>query len=158
MRPSVTEQLDGLRRILQEVVAPELTDAYPADILAGVCATLETLATGWSAVPAFLRWDAAASAEVLSQVLAFAAPGLSEPLAAELRAAVEAPSPDPADLPALEAHHRRLRGALELAIPIITEREELRETYTHLVGVFRERAERYPLKTVWRPPVPVAAG
>ncbi len=154
MRPSVTEQLDGLSRILQEVIAPELTDPYPADILAGVCATLETLAAGWSAVPAFLRWDAAASAEVLSQVLAFGAPGLSKQLAAEVRGAVEAPLPDPADLPSLEAHHRRLRAALELAIPVIAERDELRETYTHLVGLLRERAERYPLKTLWRPPVP----
>ena len=61
MRPTITEQLDGLRRILEEVVAPEVKDPYPADILAGVCATLETLAVGWSEVPAFLRWDAEAS-------------------------------------------------------------------------------------------------
>ena len=35
MRPDVSEQLDGLRRILEQVVAPELLDPYPADILAG---------------------------------------------------------------------------------------------------------------------------
>lgn len=155
MRPTVTEQLEGLVRILQDVVAPEVADPYPADILAGVCATLETLAAGWSEVPAFLRWDAAASAQILSEVVA--AGGLTGPLADELRSAVAASPPDPADLMALEAHHRRLRGALELAVPVISEHEELSAARTHLVAVLRERAERYPLKTVWRPPAPTPA-
>lgn len=157
MRPTVTEQLEGLVRILQDVVAPEVADPYPADILAGVCATLEALATGWSAVPAFLRWDAAASAQLLSEVFAAGGQHLTGELADEVRSAVAASPPDPADLTALEAHHRRLRAALELAIPVITEHEELSAARTHLAAVLRERAERYPLKTVWRPPAPTPA-
>jgi hypothetical protein len=157
VRPTITEQLDGLRRILQEVVAPEVTDPYPADILAGVCATLETLAAGWSEVPAFLAWDAQASLRVLAEVLAVEGPHLTEQVGLEARAVVEAPSPDTADFAALEAYHRRVRSALELAIPVITGRDELSETRTHLVVVLRERAERYPLKTVWRPSATVPA-
>jgi hypothetical protein len=149
MRPSVTEQLDGLRRILQEVVAPELKDPYPSDILAGVCSTLETLAAGWSEVPAYLRWDA----EVTSQILIEVTTALGE-AAPEVREAIEAARPDPTDFPALEAHHRQLRAALELAVPVIAARAELRETNTRLVAHFRERADRYPLKTVWRPSAP----
>jgi hypothetical protein len=154
VRPSVSEQLDGLRRILQEVVAPELTDPYPADILAGVCATLETLAAGWSEVPAFLRWDAEAASQILSEVLSADAPKLDESLAVQVREALASPLPDPADFTALQAHHRQIRAALELTIPVISEREELRETRTRLVELFRERVDRYPLKTVWRPSAP----
>lgn len=156
MRPTVTEQLEGLARILQDVIAPEVTDPYPADILAGVCASLETLAAGWSEVAGFLRWDAAASAQVLSALLAADSGALNGQQAAEVRAAIQAPAPDPADLTALEAHHRQVRAALELAVPVIAERDELGEVRTHLIEVFRERAERYPLKTVWRPPVTAA--
>jgi hypothetical protein len=152
VRPSVTEQLDGLRRILQEVVAPELKDPYPLDILTGVCATLETLATGWSEVPAFLRWDAAATSDILGQVVE--AGIVDDPDGTQLREALAAPAPDPADFAALEAHHHQLRAALELAVPVIAEHEELRETRTQLAALFRERADRYPLKTVWRPPTP----
>jgi hypothetical protein len=141
MRPSVTEQLDGLRRILEEVIAPELNDAYPRDILSGICATLESIAAGWQQVPAFLDWDAKASAAVLVQ----AGHGDALPSFAEA---------DPYDLPALEDRHRQTRAALECAVPAIAEREELGELRTHLAELFRERAQRYPLKTVWRPPAP----
>jgi hypothetical protein len=157
VRPTVTEQLEGLVRILQDVVVPEVTDPYPADILAGVCATLETLATGWGEVPAFLQWDAAASAQILSEVETAGGQHLTGPLADQVRSAVAASPPDPADLTALEAHHRRLRAALELAVPVIAEHEELSALRTHLVAVLRERAERYPLKTVWRPAAPTPA-
>jgi hypothetical protein len=154
VRPSVSEQLDGLKRILQEVVAPELTDPYPSDILAGVCATLETLAAGWSEVPAFLRWDAEAASEILSEVLSADGLQLDERLAAQVNEALAAPIPDPADFTALEAYHRQVRAALELTVPVISEHEELRETRTRLVDLFRERVDRYPLKTVWRPSAP----
>jgi hypothetical protein len=156
MRPSVTEQLDGLRRILQEVVAPELSDPYPADILAGVCASLETLAIAWAEVPAFLRWDATTSASLLSELLALAGPRLGEELAAEVRAAVEAPIPYLDDVSAVEAHHRQVRSALEHAIPVIAGREELSETRRRLVVLLRERSDRYPLKAVWRPAIATA--
>jgi hypothetical protein len=136
VRPSVTEQLEGLRRILEEVVAPELKDPYPRDILAGVCATLESLAAGWQQVPAFLDWDARASAALVAQV--------DETFAA--------PPADPLDIGQLEARHRQTRAALEKAIPTMAERDDLGELRTQVAAHFRERGERYPIKTVWRPP------
>jgi hypothetical protein len=149
VRPSVTEQLDGLRRILAEVVAPELKDPYPLDILAGVRSTLETLAAGWSEVPAFLRWDAEVTSHILREVTSSV-----DSTDSSVRDTIAAPIPDPTDFGALEAHHRQLRAALEIVVPVIAEREELRDTYARLVAHFRERAERYPLKTVWRPAAP----
>ncbi len=138
MRPSVTEQLEGLRRILEDVVAPELHDPYPRDILAGVCATLDSLAAGWQQVPAFLDWDARVSA-----ALAAGVEGEIPPPAAPA---------DPLDIAQLEARHRESRAALERAIPAIAERDDLGELRTHIADHFRERAQRYPIKTVWRPP------
>ena len=137
MRPSVTEQLEGLRRILEEVIAPELKDPYPRDILGGVCATLESIAAGWQQVPAFLDWDARACVALANQA------------GGELVATAQAVD-DPLDLAALESRHRDSRAALEMAIPSIAERDDLGELRTQLADHFRERAERYPLKTVWR--------
>jgi hypothetical protein len=153
VRPSVTEQLNGLRRILDEVVAPELQDPYPADILAGVCATLETLAAGWARVPAFLIWDAEATTALLADLPEMAATELGPRLATDIAAHLESPIPDASDVPAVEAHHREARALLERAIPTIAERPELRELYTRVTALMRERSQRYPLTTVWRPAV-----
>jgi hypothetical protein len=150
MRPDVTEQLEGLRRILEEVVAPELHDPYPIDILAGVCATLETLSSGWREVPAFLQWDAEMSAALLRQVLTSGLE-LGDALDDELSAIVFEDPPDAANLTALEERHARIRQALANAIPLVMEHDELRELRTYLAAHLRERAERYPLKAVWRP-------
>lgn len=150
MRPDVGEQLEGLRRILEEVIAPELHDPYPLDILGGVCATLETLSSGWREVPAFLQWDAEMSAALLRQVLTSVVE-LGDALDDELRAVVFEEPPDAADLTALEARHVRVRQALANAIPLIMDRDELRELRTYLAAHLRERAQRYPLKAVWRP-------
>jgi hypothetical protein len=150
VRPDVSEQLDGVRRILEEVVAPELADPYPIDILAGVCATLETLSSGWRAVPGFLQWDAEMSVALLGQLIV-AGVELDDELDTELREVVFADPPDAADLGALEGRHRRVRQVLADAIPAIMEHDELRELRTYLAAHLRERAERYPLKAVWRP-------
>ena len=58
MRPNVSEQLSGMRRVLGDVIAPDLEGGYPRDILDGVMSTLDALAASWLEVPAFLRWDA----------------------------------------------------------------------------------------------------
>src|SRR3954452_24227943 len=110
MRPDVSEQLDGLRGILERIVAPELHDPYPADILAGVCATLETLSSGWRRVPAFLQWDAEMTVALLREVLATV--DLDDALDTQLRVLIFADPPDAADLRALEARHAQARQAL----------------------------------------------
>jgi hypothetical protein len=120
MRPTFTEQLDGVRRILVEVVAPEVTAAYPADVLAGAIATLETLAGAYDEVPRFLRWDADATAAVLATA------GI-----------------DVDDVPdeSLDERQRRLREQLEQAVPTILDHPDGRAA---MIELFRERADRYP--------------
>ena len=125
MRPTVTEQLDGIRRVLAEIVAPQVTEPYPGDVLAGVLAALDTLSR-WAEVPSFMRWDAEQASSVLAMI--------GEPGAA--------PPEDPLDLDALDRHHRARRSALEAAMPAIIADDAARVA---LVGYFRERRSRFPL-------------
>jgi hypothetical protein len=126
MRPTVPEQLAGIRSVLAEVVAPVVADAYVADVLDGLLVTLDLLADAWADVPAFLRWDAAETAAVL---------GL-------LGDEVPPPPEDPLDLAALREHHRELRGRLERAVPRVLAHDAAR---TAAVVLFRARADRFPL-------------
>lgn len=128
MRPSVSEQLAGVRRILDEVVAPLVTDPYPADVLGGALDVLDLLADAWIEVPRFLHWDSAATIDVLRLV------GVDAPAAPI----------DPYDLAALDAHHREVRGLLESSMSIVLQHDEANAA---AVRLFRDRADRYPLAT-----------
>ncbi|MCU1428309.1 MAG: hypothetical protein JWL83_2309 [Actinomycetia bacterium] len=130
MRPTVSEQLAGIRRILAEIVLPQITDAYAAEVTSGLLGTLDLLSASWVDVPRFLRWDCERASAVLESV------GISPPN----------PPDDPLDLVALELHHREVRGELERAMPVLLECETAR---VQLVELFRERADRFPL-SVWR--------
>jgi len=126
MRPTPSEQLRGIRQVLADVVAPQVTDAYPADVLAGALAALDLLADAWPEVPAFLRWDADETARVLAL------------------AGIEATSPpaDVLDLGALEAHAVAVRGLLEDQMAAVLDHPEARAA---AVAHIRARSARYPL-------------
>jgi hypothetical protein len=121
MRPTVPEQLDGIARILEEVVAPELGAPYPADVLAGAVATLRTLAAAHDALPAFLEWDTARTLALLAEAGVAAEPAPGEPL---------------------EVRHERARSALEAAVPRLSRDPDQRSA---LLALFAERAQRFPL-------------
>jgi hypothetical protein len=145
MRPTVTEQLAGISRILSEIVAPEVTSAYPADILRGAIAALNALGASWVKIPAFLAWDIAATADVLRAAL----PLLAAPLADEVRVALSSPA-DSADWAVLEGRQERLRGLLVGAIPVIQAEPE-GEAYRLMTALFRERSERFPFQLSTQP-------
>jgi hypothetical protein len=126
MRPTVSDQLAGLARALDDVVAPEVDDAYATDVLDGVVGTLEMLSERWADVAPYLRWDVEASSRVLALV------GVEPP-----------PLPDdPLDVTALEARHHEVQALLVDAMPTVVEDAEARAA---VVQLFRGRAERYPL-------------
>jgi hypothetical protein len=139
----MSEQLAGAGRILREVVAPAVSGAYPADILAGLVATLDALAAGWADVPAFMVWDAARTVEMLEA----AAPELTEANRSALR---DAASDDVSafDLRALEAHHARVRAVLADVVASGAPPALVRAFGEHA----RQRAERYPLDVAHRMP------
>jgi hypothetical protein len=144
MHPTITEQLDGLRRILTDAVAPEVSAPYPTEILGSVIGALNALQANWHAIPAFLRWDIATTSEVLDA----AKPLLDAGLIAEI-AAAQADS-DLADLASLESRQVRMRGLLVKAMPAI--RAERGTAYGKMIALFRERTERFPFSMAVRPP------
>jgi hypothetical protein len=144
VRPNVSEQLDGIRHVLTEVIAPHVTDPYAANILGGLLGALGSLAAGWSFVPQFLLWDAAGTAAVLTA----ARPYLDEGLTGELDEALGYTLDGDIDLQALESHHRRVRALLERAVPAIVDQPAVRSL---LLGHLRDRIARFPLSTV--PPI-----
>ncbi|MDB5397144.1 MAG: hypothetical protein JWM91_4650 [Rhodospirillales bacterium] len=146
MRPTVAEQLEGLSRILSEIVAPEVTSAYPAEILRGAIGALNALGASWVKVPAFLAWDIDATADVLRTAVSL----LADPLADEVRNALSHPA-DPTDWVALEDRQQQLRGLLVRAMPAILVEPVGGEAYRLMTALFRERSERFPFQMSAQP-------
>jgi hypothetical protein len=146
MRPTITEQLDGLRRILAETIAPEVTSPYPAEILGGVIGALDALQSNWHKIPAFLLWDIETTAGVLDA----ARPLLGAGLVAEIAAAKT--DNDVTDLTVLETRLMHLRGLLVKAMPAIIADPDATDAYPRMIALFRERTDRFPFSMAAQPP------
>ena len=129
MRPSITEQLAGLRRILAEVVAPEVTAPYPAEILGSVIGALEALSANWARIPDYLAWEIGSIQSIL----------------------IAARHELPTDMPAsLEERQARLSSLLVQAQPVIAA-DRNGEAYRLMIAFFRERAQKFPFAMAARP-------
>lgn len=140
MRPGMTDQLSGIRRILDEIIAPELREGYPSQVLRGVVKNLAMLEGAWGKILPFLEWDTSGTARLLEQ----AAPHLDAPLAGRVRDAVQRGLPS-ASLEDLERADTELRGLLVETIDALAQpdREDVRRAITaHLL----ERTRRYPFR------------
>ena len=96
MRPTLSEQILGARRVLVELAAPEVSDSYLQEQIPFAAAALEHAAARWPEVLPELVTDIRALEEVLGV----------EP--AELEEAV----PGVVHLAAAEEYHRGLRARL----------------------------------------------
>lgn len=96
MRPTLSEQIEGARRVLVELAAPEVSDPYVQEQITFAAAALERVATRWPEVLPDLVTDIRALEEVLG----------IEP--AELTEAV----PGVIHLASAEEYHRNLRARL----------------------------------------------
>lgn len=159
MRPTLTEQLAGLSRILADVIRPELADPYPKDILDGVCGALDAIAAGWHDVAAFLEWDAGRTEAVLEEALATSPSAFAPDMAAQIHEllARQAEVSDRVDLAGLQERQREARQVLAAATGTIADRDELAGVRSAVTALMRERAARYPVKPVWRPATPLTA-
>jgi hypothetical protein len=108
VRPTVDEQLRGLRAVLEAVVSPEVRAPYPADVLATVVGALERLERDWSAVPAALRSESGELDRLLGEVR----PAVAPPTAAAIDRALAAPAPDWLDPATARGHYETRRGLL----------------------------------------------
>jgi hypothetical protein len=149
MRPTVSEQLAGTCRILEDVVAPEVTGTYAADVLRGLVKNLRMLETSWAALLPFLRWDSNQTAALLRR----ARPAVSPALAERIGSATAPPAPDPVDVIAAEKHNDLLRGLLSEVLAVL---DPGSGTYRAIAGHLSTRNSRYPMRMVPDTPAPVA--
>jgi hypothetical protein len=150
MRPSISEQLEQVRRILDDVVAPHVDEPYPQDILGGLGNTLSGLAASWHRVPAFLQWDVEQVRQLLTGWLRLGGPEVDPgdtAVADVVRTALALPRPsdNPLDFDALDEYDGRLRAALQAVVPSVAARSEFTEFRSRLTDYFSARVDRYPI-------------
>jgi hypothetical protein len=125
MYPTVTDQLRELRRVLNDVVMPEVSGSYARDTLSTAMATLHMLEGAWDQVLPFLLWDN----EQLTALVGEPDPQ-SEP-------------PDPSDFTAVHRRNLDLRDRLAGSIREAPARGDAPPTAA-LTAYFRARIARYP--------------
>lgn len=136
MHPNVNEQLEGMCRILETAIAPELVNEHSQETLRGLISNVRMLGRAWHQLLPFLHWDNEAMHALLRAARKAATPTLS----ARIDEVLNAAPTDAADALAAEARNEMLRGVLcdcldgpaELAADISA----------HLA----ERSRRFPLR------------
>ena len=136
MHPNVTEQLEGMCRILESAVAPELDNGYTLETLRSLVANVRMLGRAWHQLLPFLHWDN----DAMQALLGEARDSADASLRARLDAALTQAADDRADALAAEARNDQLRtllcdcldGPADLGVRIAA----------HL----SERSRRYPLR------------
>lgn len=142
MRPTITETLRGIRRILAEVVAPEIRAPYPAETLQCILGDLEVLERSWDRVLAFLHWDNAAMSALLTTIEAHVDPEC----AARVRTARTAGPVDVLAFDAVNARNEELRAVVAAAVPqLAVGGERTAAAYAGVRTYLREHMERYPM-------------
>jgi hypothetical protein len=138
VRPTLPEQLRGLRHILENVVSPAVSDDYPQTTLQGVIRALEMLEARVDDVLPFLVHDNAQTSELLRAIVeCVSLTGSIEPLAPV----------DMASILAIDAENERLRGLLADAIPALSAAPEgspAADVHAAVVTHLRARIALYP--------------
>lgn len=137
MRPTLPEQLRGLRRILEVVVSPGVIDEYPQTTLQGVIRALEGLEQRSDDVVPFLAWDNAETAALLRSIAERHPDIVSPSLPLSWGEAL-------VGVVALDAENERLRGALAAAIPALATNPSAGDAHAAVVAHMRARIARYP--------------
>lgn len=141
MRPSVEEQLLGTCRILETVVAPAVAEPFARTILDNLITNLRMVTEALPAVPGFLRWDNAATQDLLHKLRGAVPPELAE----RIDTAVSGPEPDVDDSAAQTTRNGVLRALLAEAACMADLTPELhRATQDHMIA----RASRVPMRYV----------
>lgn len=136
MRPNVNEQLEGMCRILETAVAPELNNGYTLETLRSLVANVRMLGRAWHQLLPFLHWDNAAMLDLLREAQDCA----DAALRARLDEALDTPPADPADALSAETRNDILRALLCDCLggpAALTAR---------IAAHLSERSRRYPLR------------
>ena len=96
MRPTLSEQIEGARWVLMELVAPQVADPYAQEQVTYAAAALENAASRWP----YVLPDLVADIRALEELLDIEPAALAESV------------PGVPDLAAAEEYHRDLRARL----------------------------------------------
>ena len=141
MRPTVEEQLQGTCRILENVVAPCVSEPFARTILLNLIANLRMVTVALPMVAGFLRYD---NEGTLNQLLALRE-ALPPELVARINQAMAANEPDVDDGPAQEERNRLLRELLAAAVCSSSLTPDMRHA---IVNYMIDRASRVPMRYV----------
>ena len=136
MRPTVTEQLEGMCRILETAVAPALANDYTLETLRSLVANVRMLGRAWHKLLPFLHWDNGVMVELLST----ARDTVDMALRARIDDALAAAPAARDDGVAAEARNDQLRALLGECL------DGPPTLLTHITAHLSERARRYPLR------------
>lgn len=141
MRPGVNDTLAGIRRILDDIIAPEVREGYPTQVLRGVVKNLAMLENAWGGVLPFLQWDNDATATLLPDVAEHVDAGLAFRIAHAAEHSTERLSAT-----AMEERNTALRGLLAEAIPQLMRSDEAADVRRRITDHLVERMDRYPFR------------
>lgn len=145
MRPTLTEQISGSCRILETVVAPQVSGTPAARALEEVTRALNLIGERWVDVLPFLLWDNSETRQLLTDGAL-----LLEPTErTHIQHVLASPNPTTWDAAAVEARNVALRGALSQLLLIL---DEDAPAQARFLGRARdhldERSRRYPMRMV----------
>ena len=139
MRPNVNEQLEGMCRILENAIAPELNNGYTLETLRSLIANVRMLGRAWHQLLPFLHWDNAAMLDLLREARGSADAARQ----ARIDEALDTPPADATDALSAESRNDALRALLcdcldgPTALTALTAR---------IAAHLSERSRRYPLR------------
>ena len=136
MRPNVNEQLEGMCRILETAVAPELNNGYTLETLRSLVANVRMLGRAWHQLLPFLHWDNAAMLDLLRE----ARDSADAALRVRLDEALSTPPADAADALSAETRNDELRALLCDCL------DGPAALTARIAAHLSERSRRYPLR------------
>lgn len=139
MRPGVSDTLAGIRRILDDIIAPEVREGYPTQVLRGVVKNLAMLENAWVGVLPFLQWDNDATAALLDDAAEYVDAGLASRIAQSREH-----DTDLLSATAMEERNAALRGLLAEVIPQLMHRDHAADVQRRVTEHLIERMNRYP--------------
>jgi hypothetical protein len=125
MRPTPTEELRAIRRVLADVVAPAVSEEYAAAQVQHIVGALERLETSWERAADVLAAENAALEQLFGDLYALIVelPGAGS-LAGEIAAAAPGPGGQ-ASFANIHSRNQALRGILDRAIAVLDQAGEL---------------------------------
>jgi hypothetical protein len=141
VRPGMTDQLTGIRRILHDIIAPELREGYPSQVLRGVVKNLSMLEGAWTRIVPFLEWDNAATADLLRDARPHLGAVLTGHVDRMSKDGITDGSPE-----ALERRNDELRSLLADVIRELADEDQAGEVRESIKRHFVERSLRYPFR------------